>query len=232
MGGAVRTLLKRLGKGDRKVAAVFGVTPEACHAAALHLRRGAPGVPVWLFSAAAPLRETSELCEQVHVHPSSLLLLLRAEIRLWPCWVAISVGTWTGGRGYWPLKLAPFLIPPFRALILNRHGGFFPGTPANVFLHDRRIVWGALQSGWNRVKDVSRGVWLLLACHVWRSGPVTRVKDVARGAALWLLAALLKPLGYPDRRLFRRLHGDRPLPLADAAGGSGGLARFEMNPLR
>jgi glycosyltransferase involved in cell wall biosynthesis len=189
----------------------------------VHIRNGAPDVPVWLFSTAPPLAETARLCERVHVHPSPLALLLLAEVRLWRCWVAISAGTWTGGRGKWPLKLAPFLIPPFRALFLNRHGGFFPGTPASVFLHDRRIVRGAIHSGWNRLKDLSRGV-----C---RSGPVTRVKDLARGSSLLLVATLLRWLGYPDRKLFRRLHGNAPLPVSEQAA-AGGLVRFEMDRSR
>jgi len=35
----------------------------------------------------------------------------------------------------WPIKLAPFLIPPFRTLFMNEHGDFFAGTPAGVLRH-------------------------------------------------------------------------------------------------
>jgi polysaccharide biosynthesis protein PslH len=230
--GAAKALLRWAGKGDRKVAAVFGFAPEACHSAVVQLRKGAPEVPVWLFSTAQPLAETARLCERVCTHPSSLVLLLLAQVRLWPSWVAISVATWTGGHGRWPVKLAPFLIPPFKALILNRHGGFFAGTPALILIHVRREIWGAIHSGWNRVKDVSRGVWLLASYHVWRSGPVTRLKDISISVSLWLAATVLRWLGYPDRILFRRLHGCEPLSPPHILGGTDGLVRFNLKRSR
>jgi glycosyltransferase involved in cell wall biosynthesis len=225
----LRSLLKRLGKSDQKVAAVFGYTAEACHTAVVHLREGAPEVPVWLFAATQPLPETAALCQRVQVHRSSLLLLLHAEQQLWPRWVALSVATWTGERGRWPLKLAPFLVPPFRSLLLNRHGDFLSGTPANIVLHCRHRFREASHSSWNRVKDLSRAYWLLLTYHIWRSGPVTRVKDLAHSYSLLVAATLLGWLSYPDRHLFRRLHGDAPLPLSSPASGGAGLVRHQWN---
>jgi len=53
---------------------------------------------------------------------------LGAHSVLWPHWVALSVATWTGGHGPWGAKLAPFLVPPFRTLILNENGDFFDAT--------------------------------------------------------------------------------------------------------
>ena len=152
----LRSFLKWAGKGDRKVAAVFGFTPTACHSVVLHLRKGAPEVPVWLFSTTPPLPETAALCEHVQVHRHSLVLLLQAETQLWRRWVAITVCTWTGEHGKWPLKLAPFLIPPFRALLLNGHGDFFPGTPAAVLLHCRRRLRDAAHPFWSHARDVLR----------------------------------------------------------------------------
>ncbi len=227
-----RELLKSLGKGERRVAAVFGFEPKDCHAAVTHLRRGAQDVPVWLFSTTHPLPETIELCERVETHRSSLRLLLSAQTRLWRCWPAISVTTWTGGHGRWALKLAPFLIPPFRVLILNSHGGFFSGTPSLIWVHVRRQLWGAVHSGWNRVKDVSRGIWLLVAYHVWRSGPVTRTKDIAVSASLWLAATVLGWFGYPDRILFRRLHGNEQFLTADTGASADRIVRFELERSR
>ena len=107
----LKSVLAFFGKGETKVAAVFGISPEPCHAAVMHLKAGAPEVPIWLFATAAPLPETSVLCEQVFVSRRSLFLFLRAQIELWPYWVAIAVGTWTAEHGRWPLKLAPFFIP-------------------------------------------------------------------------------------------------------------------------
>lgn len=55
---ALRSILRLLGKGEPKVVAVFGFSSESCRAAVLHVHRGAPGVPVWLFSQAEPLPDT------------------------------------------------------------------------------------------------------------------------------------------------------------------------------
>jgi len=87
--------------------------------------------PTFPSGYSRPLPETEALCERVYLNKRSLMLVAGSERHLWRCSVAISVGTWTGS-GAWPLKLAPFLIPPFRVLILNSNGGFFSGTPANV----------------------------------------------------------------------------------------------------
>src|SRR5271155_5040376 len=121
--------LRVAGKGEKKIACVFGASAAASHRAVAHLRQGAPEVPIWLFSTVEPLPETEVLCESVFRSDNALSLAAEAQGHLWKCWVAISVGAWTGEGGGWPLKLAPFLIPPFRVLILNRDGGFFSGTP-------------------------------------------------------------------------------------------------------
>src|SRR5947207_2722110 len=71
----------------------------------------------------------------VTVHRNALILLLHAQRRLWRHWVALGVSPWTGTPGPWALKLAPFLIPPFRVLILNENGDFFAGSPAGIARH-------------------------------------------------------------------------------------------------
>src|SRR5271155_5458216 len=92
----IQYLLKCTGKGEEKVAGVFGVCAAASHQAVLHLRRGAPDVPVWLFTTVKPLPETEALCERVYRKESALVLVASAQRHLWQRWVAISVGTWTG----------------------------------------------------------------------------------------------------------------------------------------
>ena len=169
----IRAWLALAGKSNRKISVVFGVSPDRCAAAVRYLRRGAPEIPVWLFSVNAPDRETAALCERSIALDDSLALLVEAEKQLWPHWVAIAVATWTGEHGRWPVKLAPFLIPPFRTLFMNEHGDFFPGTGTLRHL-ERRIRDGA-HSGWNRAKDVHRGAWLwLFALIAQRSAPLSR----------------------------------------------------------
>ena len=195
-----REFLKFTGKGERKVAAVFGISPERCDAAVRHVRRGAPDVPVWLFSSREPWPDTAALCERVSVEPDSMELLVSAQKALWPRWVALSVGAWTGERGKWPLKLAPLLVPPFRALLMNRAGDFFPATPSSVLRHCSRNFRDAAHSGWNRLRDVERGL------------------------RLWCLGVLAERASWLTRRAFLRGHGRAALPLGDVApAGEGTL---------
>ena len=109
----IREFLALTGKSDRKISAVFAVSPERCAEAVRYLRHGAPDAPVWLFSASAPDPDTAALCEHVFVLEDAGALLIEAEKQLWPNWVALALSTWTGERGRWPLKLAPFFVPPF-----------------------------------------------------------------------------------------------------------------------
>jgi hypothetical protein len=160
MGETLRALLMRFGKVQRRIVVVFGFTPADCHAAVLHVRTGEAAIPIGLFSTTPPLPETAILCERVCVRRNPLSMLVQVGVMLWRCWVVFAVATWTGERGRWHLKLAPFLIPPFRTLILNRHGGFFAGTPANVLLHIRRGLLDAIHSGWNRARDITAAILL------------------------------------------------------------------------
>jgi hypothetical protein len=177
----LRVAFKLLGKGDRKVAAVFGFSPATCHSAVLYLRQGAPGIPLWLFSTSIPLPETAALCERVVVRRNSVALFFQAQRELWPCSVAISAAAWTGKRGNLVLKLAPLLVPPFRAVLANRHGDFFSGTPAEILRH----------------------------CTV----PLRA-------------ATTLEWCGYPDRRLFHRLHGVEKLRLPHVSANGSGVAWY------
>ncbi len=203
---ALRAVLRAVGKRETKVAAVFAFTPEGAQAAVEYVRRGAPGVPVWLFLQGRALPATTALCERVHLGGSSLALLIQAQRTLWPYWVALGVTTWTGQHGRWPLKLAPFLIPPFRALVLNEHGDFLPGTPLNILRHCARGLLDALHSAGNRARDLALAYCLLMVSLVLRAG-----------------AILPGPLFY---RLFDRFRGSEPLRIAPAANSGEGVVRF------
>jgi glycosyltransferase involved in cell wall biosynthesis len=191
-------VLRRLGKADRKVAAVFGTNPEVCHRAALHVREGAPGIPLWLFCTSEPTADTAQLCERVVVRNNTLALFLRAECELWRYSVAISAGAWTGRGGSAVLKLAPLLTPPFRAVFANGNGDFLPATPGNVLRHSGR-----------RVRDAAAGVGAYL---------ISSLEALAARIIGWC--------GYPDRRLFLRFHGSEPLRLPRVHSEGSGIARY------
>ena len=118
---ALRLVARVAGKSERRIVAVFGLTPQTSDRAVRHVRAGAGDIPVWLFCTSEPDPCTAELCERVFVRRNSVATLLEAQRLLWPRRVALSVGTWNGEKGGWSYKLAPFLVPPFRALFLNRN---------------------------------------------------------------------------------------------------------------
>ena len=224
----VRALLRLAGKGDSKVAAVFGFRQGNCHRAVAHVRAGAPGIPVWLFSTVEPGLETRALCEKVFVHRRSLPLVWKAQRLLWPRWAAIAVTSWTGEHGKWPLKLAPFLTPPCRALILNENGDFLAGTPAGIARHAARRVRDTLHSGTNRARDIGK----IFSYHIWRSAPVMRVRNRAAGTWLWLESVAIRTAVFSRPRLaliFRRRNARQFLDLAVPHSEGEGILVFRQN---
>ena len=201
--------------------AIFGADTASCDSLVQHVRRGTGGIPIWLFTTAVPTGETCALCERVFVERGAMALLVEAQRQLRGRWVALTAGAWNGAGGQWPLKLAPLVVPPFRGVLLNRNGDFFPATLAGIARYMRhrlrealdlgwqrvRSMWHrlreALDSGWQRVLDY----WDLATVHAWRSPRATRIRDVAGAAALRAAASALKRCGYPQRALLRLLDG-------------------------
>src|SRR5581483_6412688 len=184
-----------------------------------------PDIPVWLFVTRPPLASTAELCERVVTESDSMALLVAAEKELWPRWVTLGVACWTGEHGAWPVKLAPLLVPPFRALFMNALADFFPGNPRLIASHAARRLRDAAVWVWNRLRDLNRGLWLLLFAWIaqW-SSPISRraflrrhgtepldcPPSAARGAAADVLS-----LQYSGRRWDRR-EFDRQIRASDA----------------
>jgi glycosyltransferase involved in cell wall biosynthesis len=135
------------------------------------------------------------------------------------------VAPWTGDGAPWPLRLAPLALPPFRALFLNAHDDFLPGTAWCIARHNWRNLRDAMHSGRARVEDIACGCWKMVSYHIWRSGPWMRTRDVARGAGLWTAATLLRSLRYPHRRWFSSLHGSDRL-VAERSGEGAGVTHL------
>ncbi|HXS95405.1 MAG TPA: glycosyltransferase family 4 protein [Candidatus Limnocylindrales bacterium] len=205
----IRSLLRVAGRGDKQVAAVFGFDSAGCHRAVGYLREQQPEVPIHLFATVKPDAETAALCERVVVRRHAATLIARAEVELWRRKLVLAVGCWTGGHGDWAMKAAPFLTPPFRALLLNGNGDFLPGRPATVARHAGRRLVETLVADWGTVK-----AWAPVHRHIWNSGPCRRVRDVAGSRALAAAAGVLERAGYPHRKLFARMHGAERLAVA------------------
>jgi glycosyltransferase involved in cell wall biosynthesis len=163
-----------------------------------YLRAAAPGVPIWLFTTATPSRETAGACERVLARGGALGLLIAAQRQSWPRRVALSVGPWTGRRRDWSLKLAPFLIPPGRALLLNEHGDLFLGRPGPIATHAARRSRDAVAAAWNSLRELRHG---------WRD----RFRHARRVLKLSALNAAAYPGAWLARRWFERLHGNEAL---------------------
>jgi glycosyltransferase involved in cell wall biosynthesis len=199
----IREFLKLAGKRGHTISAVFGTSPGPCAAAVRYLRRGAPEAPVWLFSTTAPDPDTAALCESVCVLEDPIALLVEAEKQLWPHWVGLTVATWTGERGAWPVKLAPFLIPPFRTLFMNEQEDYFSGSPGAVLKHVNSRVRDDAISCWNRLLDIDRGIWL------------------------WVFALFAQNFAPLSRWAFRKWHGHSPLAVTALPGAGGEIAVFQ-----
>lgn len=213
-----------------------------CQEAVDYVRRGAPEAQVWYFGAQPPEARIARLCERVIVEPHAFRLLLRAQSELWPVTVALAVAEWAGTQHQaWPLKLAPLLIPPFRALLRNEHGDYFAAKPRNLWRHLlERLKQGPFGG--------SGKVIAVFACEdavayarkgapsvpVWYFGLTPPSPDVA-GRCERVFAA---PSGWALLRLARRELGPKRVALAIAPWNQGGepwavkLAPFFFPPFR
>jgi glycosyltransferase involved in cell wall biosynthesis len=209
------SLLHFAGKGNRKVAVVFGFTASSCHRAVRYLIQQQPGIPIWLFSTVQPTAESVTLCERVEFSPSAVGLIIRAQVALWPNRVVLSLGTWTGEPGNWFLKLAPFVIPPFRTLLLNENGDFLPGRLRDVRLHVRRRIRDSFHCWWGRLRNhaASFSSWL-------RDREIS-FRDRIGAISLLALATVLQACRSPHRALFYRLHGMSELAVPQVSENSG-----------
>jgi glycosyltransferase involved in cell wall biosynthesis len=173
------------------------------------------------------------MCEAVYVERNALRLLLRAEKVLWSRRVALAVAPWTRDGAPMAIRLAPLLVPFFRALFLNARHDFLPGTPGRILNHNWRALRDSMHSGSRRLMDVADGLWRLLSYHIWRSGPCVRVQHLAKAywrrlqhCALWVVATLLRGFSYPHRRWFHKIHGNATLPVAAEAGDGDEISQF------
>lgn len=199
---AIKRLLRAIGKSDRKVLAVFATTRAAAKVSVNHIRAGLD-LPIWLFSREEPSPEIAALCERVVVERSPARLWWRAQRELWPHWTALAVSDWTGAPGNWALKVAPFCIPPFRALILNESDDFFPGSPAALLHHAQRRA------------------------HEARVSTQNRATDLARGAGLFCFAFIAQQCSPLSRYAFRKLPQEESLDVESTAPTGWAVARFQ-----
>jgi glycosyltransferase involved in cell wall biosynthesis len=164
----IRSLFRLLGKSDHRIVAVFAASESAWRDAVAYVRAEIPQFPVWLITTLSRDREGAEPdCERTLRLPPGPALPFRIAALLWPHWVALSVVTCTGDRGFAWMKLAPFLVPPWKLLIMNEHRDFFNGLPFGLLFHGLRRLRDRIATAARSLLDLALGVfwkivWTLL----------------------------------------------------------------------
>ena len=164
--------LRLLKANKPKVIAVFAATRADAARAVKHLQTSDASLPIWVWcgdnSEEPPADGIDRFVPGASYYPRGLQ----------DVWPALSIVAWTGAKGALPLKLLPFLAPPFRVVVLNEAGDFFPPRPARIAEHLWRRVrdaavaktqlageWsaGAFQWGGSQLRRVARKLfWICL----------------------------------------------------------------------
>jgi glycosyltransferase involved in cell wall biosynthesis len=231
---ALRFLARIAGKNEQKIVAVFGLSPQTSDRAVRHVRAGVGEIPVWLFCTSEPDPGTAELCARVFIRPSSLSTLFEAQGVLWRHRVALSVGMWTGEKGAWSYKLAPFLIPPFRTLFVNSHADFVNGNSAAVLVHLWRGVKERVCTSWYRFRETvhdASDALRLTRRRTWGkalSGWHT-IADALRAVGVGAATVLFRLTGNRHRAWFRRMHGNLQFAIIPAGPRGNGAIRLHAS---
>lgn len=199
---SLQRFLSVTGKSGEKVVAVFAAGGDDARAMVQYLNRECPHLPIFLFTQSAVPSDCARRCALAVVCPDSGELLVSAQKVLWPYSVALTAVAWTRRPGSWALKWGPFLIPPFRVLVMNEHGGFFSPSPSRAAGHLYR-----------RIRDTAT-----------RTPP--RVQDLYRALRLLAFMSLAVNCLAFARRAYRRMEVSLPLHLPPAAPRGEAIAEF------
>src|SRR5262249_50445847 len=116
----------------------------------------------------------------------------------------------------------PYLVPPFRTLLMNSHGDFFTGSVGAVALHVRRCWFDRGTRKFHSIRALLFRYrrYVENRCHAGWQG--------VEGFTLLAFSAALRWRGYPHRRWFHDWHGREPLDVAVPEGDahSSGSMRY------
>src|SRR5207253_8825922 len=115
---------------------------------------------------------------------------------------ALVRSTWAVGRSNATLTAGHLCVAPSRTLFMDENGDYFPGTPPALLRHVTRRIRDGSHSGWHRVKDIHRGIWL------------------------WFFAIIAQYFAWLSRWAFRKWHGHQPLALSVPPGSGDDIAVF------
>jgi glycosyltransferase involved in cell wall biosynthesis len=182
-----------------KVIAVIGATRADVERAVRHAQCGDSNLPIWAYCAEdVPAESAGPLAGCARFVSGGDALRFREDLR--PVWPALSIIAWTGSRAPAALKLGAFFIPPFRVLVLNEAGDFFPATPAGIARHAIRRSRDVSVSHARRTADLTRSL-------AWRTGE--RVGDIFSWAWAVFLATLAAVARWTSPRANAAVMGSR-----------------------
>ena len=159
-----------------KVIVIFAASLQQARYSTKHAQTSSQPLPIWVFCA-EDSPDAVEGADRFVFGPEAL----RFRKDLSSVWPALSIVAWTGEPGPAAFKVAPLFIPPFRVLVLNEAGDFFPGTAIEILRHARR-----------RTTDFCSSVFGGIAA--WVAGAVPRMhrwavpRIAGLGSWIWSLA--------------------------------------------
>ncbi|HXJ38662.1 MAG TPA: glycosyltransferase family 4 protein, partial [Bryobacteraceae bacterium] len=122
-------------------------------------------------------------------------------------WPALTIVSWPGTRTATGFKLLPFTVPPFRMLVRNEAGDFFPARPGLLLNHAARRTRDAAKSAAIRLGEWAGAIPKFLWSPLWR------LSDRMASLTLAFLA-ILAPLVWPlALAAFKRRTGESHLNL-------------------
>ncbi|HEY3836203.1 MAG TPA: glycosyltransferase family 4 protein [Bryobacteraceae bacterium] len=225
------------GKREPKVLAVFSNRQQDCDRLIRYLSRrvgdsSAAAYPIHVYCLEKPYE--SQRCARVVVDPDPGRLYRQARSELAEVWVALSATSWNGVSQGTRLKLIPFTFPPFRGIVGNENGDFFPLSLVSIARHLTHRIRQWRHHHFFFVRD-----WMVLhvvwpARHV-RSWLRKKLQDkVVWGTAVGLSkVAWFAERAVPVTRIaFDRLPEGQPSPLEPPEpAGDPGITRIEFQDL-
>jgi glycosyltransferase involved in cell wall biosynthesis len=170
-----------------KVIAVIGATRTDVERAIRHARGANSNLPIWAYCLEVlPEDDLPDPAGCARFVSGNNALRFREDLK--SVWPALSIIAWTGKHAPAALKLGAFFIPPFRVLVLNEAGDFFPATPAGIARHVTRRTRDVSVSHVRRTADWGSGLGMWTGSLAWRAGE--HIRDVFHWAWEVCLAAL------------------------------------------
>jgi glycosyltransferase involved in cell wall biosynthesis len=140
-------IAKLCGSGRPRVIAVFGASRRDVERSVKHAESAASALPVWVWceEEAGPVDGCARFfCGAEARRPIAELRGVRP---------ALAIVAWTASGGAAKLKLLPFFLPPFRVLVQNEIGDFFPARPKLVASHVTRRLRDTFLAAGRRAAD-------------------------------------------------------------------------------